>query len=333
MMIDLFDDPAFGGAPRLIYVHTADHAYTFAKLAARLRDTGVAAFRVNAERLLRSDALPRASYILTDFDRMSPTEVEVTGRIHDALRKAGLPVLNDPRRFRPRHALLRSLHRAGLNRFTCHLPALDEVPDRFPVFLRSIAGHRGVISPLLQTAQDCADAVEEAIAAGYALADLVLIEFAAAPLAGTYVYQKHAAFRIGDAILRANTVNDTQWVAKHGTPGSATDAFYAAELAEMSDYPHAEHLMRAFDLAGVGYGRVDFGIVDGAPQIYEINTNPTTAIRIEHDNPDRLQTLQLLQDNLITHLTNFASHQDGPPVDIADVCDRSLRINGAPRRF
>ena len=34
-----------------------------------------------------------------------------------------------------------------------------------------------------------------------------------------------------------------------------------------------------FDLAGVDYGRADFGLVGGRPQIYEINTNPEIKLR------------------------------------------------------
>ncbi len=47
--------------------------------------------------------------------------------------------------------------------------------------------------------------------------------------------------------------------------------------------------MRAFDLANIEYGRADYGMVDGAVQIYEINTNlkitydiaPLTALQKE----------------------------------------------------
>ena len=34
-------------------------------------------------------------------------------------------------------------------------------------------------------------------------------------------------------------------------------------------------LRRVFAVAGVDYGRVDYGVLDGVPQVWEINLNPT----------------------------------------------------------
>ena len=33
-------------------------------------------------------------------------------------------------------------------------------------------------------------------------------------------------------------------------------------------------MLDVFNIAGIDYGRVDFGLVGGRPQIYEINSNP-----------------------------------------------------------
>jgi hypothetical protein len=37
---------------------------------------------------------------------------------------------------------------------------------------------------------------------------------------------------------------------------------------------YVDILRRVFDVAHIEYGRADFGVVAGRPQIYEINTNP-----------------------------------------------------------
>lgn len=332
-MFKQLSDPAFRSAPRLIYVRTADHGYTFRETAKLLQDRGVAAFGLDIERLLRRTTLPRATYILTDFDRLSPTEAEALSLVRKRMRAAGLTVLNDPGAFRPRDALIRVLHQAGINRYTCWRPAWDEMPDRYPVFLRSIAGHRGVISDLLHTPAEVRDAISSARGTGFALRDLVLIEYAAAPLPDTGIFQKHAAFRVGHQIIRANTVNDVNWVAKHGTANAATAEFYAAELTEADDYPHAKTLMRAFELAEVDFGRADFALVDGQPQIYEINTNPAMSLTLEHANADRVRTLTLLQNRLLEALAALASIPAGDDIDISDIGPRSSRIKGALRRL
>jgi hypothetical protein len=46
------------------------------------------------------------------------------------------------------------------------------------------------------------------------------------------------------------------------------------ELEYIETNPHEEILRRAFDLAGIDYGRADYGVVDGRVEIWEINTNP-----------------------------------------------------------
>ena len=49
---------------------------------------------------------------------------------------------------------------------------------------------------------------------------------------------------------------------------------YEEEYRFVADNPFGPELRKVFDLAGIEYGRADFGLVGGRPQIYEINTNP-----------------------------------------------------------
>lgn len=50
-------------------------------------------------------------------------------------------------------------------------------------------------------------------------------------------------------------------------------------LAEEHDYveknPHEGRLREVFRLARIDYGRMDYGMLDGQVQVWEINTNPT----------------------------------------------------------
>src|SRR5690606_12478798 len=117
-------------------------------------------------------------------------------------------------------------------------------------------------------------ALEAALLAGYPVRDLLFVEYAAETDPETGGFQKHSAFKIGDRIIRANTVNDKSWMAKNGTRGMATPAQYREERLEMDAYPHEEFVRRVFDAAGLDFGRIDFGIVEGRPQAYEVNSNP-----------------------------------------------------------
>lgn len=288
-------------ARRLVYVTTKDHAYTLDGWATPLFQRGIDVTLMSYERLLPAQRVPAATYILTDFDRLSVSELQAAATVHERLRAHGLTVLNDPSLFTPRAALLKGLKRAGVNAFDCFLPVSGEWPDRFPVFLRTLAGHRGVLTDLLHDLNACREAWQAALTRGFTASDLAFIEFAATPTESG-AYQKHAAYRIGDRIVRANTVNERHWMAKNGELGLATEAQYRQELEEMDNYPWRDLVMRVFEHAGATFGRLDFGITPAGPQIYEINTNPYLTILPDtnpHPNADRRRSLQRIRENLI----------------------------------
>lgn len=286
---------------RLVYVTTKDHAYTLDGWASLLSPRGIQVQLMSYEHLLPAARVPAATYVLTDFDRLSTSELQAAATVYQRLCAQGLTVLNDPRLFTPRASLLRRLQRAGVNAFDCFLPVSGEWPDRFPVFLRTLAGHRGVLTELLHDLDACKDAWHKALDDGFTASDLAFIEFAAEPTESGN-YQKQAAYRIGDRIVRANTVNERHWMAKNGELGLATDAQYRQELKELDDYPWRDLVMRVFELAGATFGRVDFGITAAGPQFYEINTNPYLSISSDatpHPNADRQASQQRIRENLI----------------------------------
>lgn len=310
------------GLPQLISVATGHHSYTLKTVAEALGERGLRHERWSYARLFSAPRLPRAVYILTDFDRLHPWRIELAGRIHQRLTEAGLTVLNDPRRFVPRTALLRRLYREGLNCFTCWLPAEGEMPERYPVFLRTIHAHRGTESGLLYDATEAEAALERAMAEGRVLSDLTFVEFAAAPSPDSGKFRKHACYGVAGRMIRALTVTDDNWLAKSGVVGAATEADYARDLEEHRDYPHAALMRRVFALAGAEFGRVDFGLVEGRPAIYELNTNPHIRWGNPHPNADRNAANALIRDGLLAALAALPRPDPGPPVDMTDVLPR-----------
>ncbi len=316
----------------MIAVTALGHGYTLKALEWPLHGHGVALERWSYHELLSAKRLPRAVWILTDFDRVHPWILEVAGRLHDRLVAAGCPVLNDPRLALGRAALLRQLHKAGINRFTCWLPALGERPVRFPVFLRTLAAHRGVLTDVLPDAEAAESALAMAISQGHPLSDLAFIEYAAEPAGENGTFRKHACYIVGDRIVRALTVTDASWVAKNGILGGATAAEYASDRAEMDAYPHEALMRQVFALAGTRFGRIDFGMVEGRPQIYELNTNPYIAFDSNHPSTDRMETQSIIRERLIDALVSRIP-PPAPPVDVADVLsrrDRARRTWGQP---
>lgn len=320
-------------ARRLIYLCSQDHAYTFSDMPEQLRERGVSGRVLSYEKLWGCRWLPRGTYVMTDFDRLSPVENEIAGRLHDHLREAGLPVLNNPRHFRPRDSLLKALHAEGLNGFTCCLPAAGEWPRRYPVFLRTIAAHRGALSELLHDRAAAEAALAQAIDSGHLIRDLIFIEYAAEPQPDTGSFQKHAAFRVGPHIIRANTVNDAGWMAKTGSEGIASQAQYLAERAEMDSYPHHDYVMQVFELAGLQFGRLDFGIVAGRPQAYEINTNPSMTLTVAHPNATRSETVGLVKSRLASALADVTQPVSRLPLAVPKYFKKRFMAGHRPRRF
>jgi hypothetical protein len=129
------------------------------------------------------------------------------------------------------------------------------------------------LTDLLNSARELENAITAAVDGGTPIENLVVVEFAAEPVRSG-LYRKLAAFRIGDRIVPTISAHDTVWLAKIGQLGIAGEALYRDELTLVQTNPFAEHLTKAFEIAGIEYGRADFGIYKGRIQIYEINTNP-----------------------------------------------------------
>ena len=246
---------------------------------------------VSYNRLLRSRRLPRATYVFSDFDRLNFRELEMAGRVFRRLADAGVRALNDPARVRQRFALLRALHDRGYNRFDVGRVEDGQRPARLPVFLRTQSAHRGPLSDLLHD-QDAVDrAIEGALLAGVPLRELMLVEYCAEPVA-TGLFRKLSVFRVGPAMVPSVSVHESSWNAKCGEQGIAGGELYDEELAIVEDNRFGDAIRPAFDIGQIDYGRADFGLVGGQPQVYEINTNPKVSLVVTHPFAARVQASQ-----------------------------------------
>jgi hypothetical protein len=233
-----------------------------------------------------------------------------------------VPVLNDPARVRTRFALLRALHEAGVNDFNVYRVDEGVKPSRYPVFLRRAAGHGKPLSELLADSDALARARDAALEAGVPESSLLIVEYAAEPVIPG-VFRKLALSRIGARLLPQACVHDNQWLVKYGELGAATPELYADECRIVRENPYAESIGRAFEIAGIEYGRADFGIVRGRVQVYEINTNPTVRRGLPHPDPQRSENLARIWDD---HLAALRALDPGPlPGPRVELRDPRLR--------
>jgi hypothetical protein len=75
------------------------------------------------------------------------------------------------------------------------------------------------------------------------------------------------------------------------TVESAREEFHYVETN-----PHADWLGQVFEVAGVDYGRIDYGVLNGRPQAWEINLNPTLGARLGHGREPRPPEVEAIQN-------------------------------------
>lgn len=254
----------------IFIVTSAQHSYTHDSVMEALPDS-VRVLDYTA--LFGSSGLARGTYIFTDIDRLSKGEHQRASLTYRLLKMKGVTVLNDPARQLGRYGLLRKLRREGINEFTAYRADSFERPERWPVFVRTEGDHSRPLSGLIGNQAILDEFLEKMVGDGIPLTSLLVIEYSAEEVVPG-LYRKLSVFRVADRMIGFTCVHDRNWLVKYGRPGIATDALYEDEFRIVRDNPFGEEMRRAFDLGDVEYGRVDFGLVEGRPQIYEINTNP-----------------------------------------------------------
>lgn len=298
----------------IIFLSTSTHSYTHKQVEEMRR---VSFRRQSYTRVLRAKRLPRATYIFSDMDRLGFWELELAARLYRVLKGAGLRVLNNPATAMQRFTMLRELHARGLNRFGIWAVDDSSRPARYPLFLRTHSAHRGTLSDLLHDEGAVQEAVGKAIGQGIPMRELVLIEYCAQPIRGD-LFRKLSTYRVGDRMVSTLCVHERHWAAKYGELGVADQMLYDDEYQIVDRNTFGEPLRQAFEVASIEYGRSDFALVDGRPQVYEINTNPMYDRVAVHPFPIRVQASRLFDERYEQALMAIDTPEGGKPVEIDD---------------
>lgn len=217
--------------------------------------------------------LPAATYIFTSMgrdmgSREPPSPVrKLCSELRLKLVQTCGPqrVLNDPARFMSRFDLLQSLHGRGINRFGVHRVAGEAPPPRYPVFVRREGGTVWETPPLVR------DPGQYTAAARAAEPGSIAIEYLdTADAAG--VYRKYGCFVVGGHVVPRHLFFSRNWLVKEAD--LLDPALLEEEFEFMSTNPHASALAAVARLANLSWGRIDYALVDGRPQIWEFNITP-----------------------------------------------------------
>ncbi|MBW3097019.1 hypothetical protein [Pseudohoeflea coraliihabitans] len=252
------------------------HLYTFRALRGRVLGPMMPATRaISYERFFASRGLRPGTYVFTDFERMHPAEVRLASHIERFYRdRPGFRFLNVPARVRIRLGLLRSLKEHGLNSFDAYPAESHPRPRRFPVFIRLSADHAGPIGGLIADQDALEQRLAELERSGVPLTGLLVVEYCADRL-DDGLFEKFSVYRIGDRYTLAGLLVGQDWDVKSPDMDFVDDEIMQRHLTIMREDHVSTAVRKAFELAGIDYGRADLGYGDGQVQVYEINTNPS----------------------------------------------------------
>ena len=218
--------------------------------------------------------LPIGTYIFAGLDRLSPEETRRAAFVWRILAEShrGRCLLNHPTRSMRRYELLHNLYERGINAFNAYRVTEGRWPERYPVFLRHENDHEGPITPLLMSRHELLDAIRAFERTDDRREELLIVEFSdTADARG--IYRKYGAFIVGDRIFPKSLQFSRCWVQK--SADLRDPDLLREEVQYVEHNPHEQMLRKIFALARIQYGRMDYVILDGRVQVWEINTNPT----------------------------------------------------------
>ena len=219
--------------------------------------------------------LDTGAHIFSALDQLTPAGREAVTILHDRLAPSCAPelLLNNPRKFRRRGDLLRMFFEAGINTFNAYRVTDSFDAIRYPVFVREESEHNGAVTGLITGRRDLVRALRALRGRGFRSANLLIVELC--DLSDPEgLFHTASAFKVGEYIVPAHLLRGRHWMLKW-TESDHGEQALRENLEFVTGNPHGEWLRRIFALAGIDYGRIDYGVRGDTLQVWEINTNPT----------------------------------------------------------
>jgi hypothetical protein len=295
------------------FLTTRGHEYTVKHLVrGKMEGEKVPPCSVKSyDRFLSHKKVVAGTYIFTDIERLTPWEIRLAAEGYAALAgDVRCRVLNNPARIMARYELLRNLQAEGFNDFEVIRADERRWPEKYPVFLRHEQDHGKPLSlDLWKNREELAAALADAQAQGISLRGLLIIGYAAEAFEGPW-FIKYNTFRVADAVFAHHAVLEDSWNVKYGNPNKKLPEEHKVfEQKFVFGNRYVDILRRVFDIAHIEYGRADFGVVAGRPQIYEINTNPYISADPGSESPTRRATIAMSTKRLCESLANLETQR------------------------
>jgi len=271
-------------APRTNRFTIAEFLFEYApKMVPKIRFIDVA-------RIANGESVNAKTWIFVGHDEATdPKSRSQMLAVEAKLRNEEQRVFNLPSRVLGRFELLKKLRALGINTYDVHDADPTQLKAwRFPVFVRPRHEHEGS-SILLRHPADA----ERLFAQHPQLSgpDSMVTEYVDTVEKGGVhdgVFRKYSVQRVGDRYIARHVIFSKNWVTK------TSDLFETAFAAEDAAFvglrrqtPILPEVVTAFETANIEYGRIDYGMYKGKPQIWEINVNPVVVPRMGRINSQR----------------------------------------------
>jgi len=265
------------------------------------------------ETLRHRPGLPAGAYLFTNLEMLPQRMFERVAQVAAGIRETRPDALifNDPRFVKRRYALGRALHVEGINSFNMYRADECGTPQQWPVFLRGEKDHYGGDPELIAGPEELDRAMQAEHARGRDSSRRLIVEFRDTCGADGY-YRKYGVFRAGDRLVYRHCLFDKKWVVKVPRD-EPTEEQYEEELRFLDQRPHSDLVMRAFEIAGLQYGRIDFGMRDDGIEVWEINSNPTAVSRRVPKGARRWEITQKVVGEVADAILDLARQGVGQP--------------------
>ncbi|MEO1641244.1 MAG: hypothetical protein AAFU41_18575 [Pseudomonadota bacterium] len=237
------------------------------------------------QRIFARRSVPAGTLIFTDFDHLQSYELDAAAAVANAVAAArpDLPILNHPAEAIERFELLDRLYQRGLNPVEVTRQPGQRAPQHYPLFLRSEDGCAGPETDLIHSPVELASALNGFAARRQPMKRKMSARFTSDRDAQGF-YRKYGAFVVGDRIVPIHLMRSEDWSVKDNKRDD-DEAFIAEERTYCAENPHEDWLREIAQVGGITYGRIDYGLFEGKPVVFEANLNPT----FPDVDPDRLQ--------------------------------------------
>jgi hypothetical protein len=239
---------------------------------------------ISYDNFLKSRKLNAGTYIFSDIERLPLRTSEWAEKYWLELDNSELSIrlFNNPLKVMRRYELLRNLYENQSHNWNVYYLKELRWPTKYPVFLRRENDHDGPITDLIYNCQDLESEIKLLTQRGYSREDIIITEFCDTKDSDG-IYKKYGAFYLGGKIIRRHVFFSDNWMVKY--PKFREDKFLKEEMDYIQSDAHEVAIREIFELANIDHGRIDYGLVDGKIQVWEINTNPHMVYFEEKDDP------------------------------------------------